>query len=183
MRLFVRSFVRIYFSHDYLLLLSVIRNIVEYIVDISVQLTETRSSDWETASCRRDACRPPDNKHAKRTFSETRGLKKKKKRRSVALCELSPRWSSRISSPMWRWRAVLSVTWQMLIFLIYTTLFLLHIASLLLFRLVYHRILSFSFLSRPSLAISVFIEHCNYLYSYFSPQQKLVAAISRLHRQ
>lgn len=77
---FVRSFVRIYFSHDYLLLLSVIRNIVEYIVDISVQLTETWSSDWETASCRRDACRPPDNKHAKRTFSETRGLKKKKEK-------------------------------------------------------------------------------------------------------
>lgn len=78
-RAFIRSFVRIYFSHDYLLLLSVIRNIVEYIVDISVQLTETWSSDWETASCRRDACRPPDNKHAKRTFSETRGLKKKRK--------------------------------------------------------------------------------------------------------
>lgn len=66
----------------------------------------------------------------------------------------------------------------MLIFLIYTTLFLLYIASLLLFRLVYHRILSFSFLSRPSLAISVFIEHCNYLYSYFFT----AAGISRSYK-
>lgn len=130
-RSYVRSFVRMYFPRDYLLLLSVTRNIVGYVVDISVKSTETWSFVWETVNSR-VATIPrrgsPNDKPAKRTFSETRGLERKDNLFFASYFQGGHHARFAVYAAITH--AILLVTRQMLIFVIYTTLFLLHAALL-----------------------------------------------------